>query len=90
MYSEDRSILFIDDVKFDEDRRLKVNEFLQVEGYTNVYAIGDCNNTNEDKMAVHAGFHADLVAGNLLKEAKGQVMSPYKQGKYTYFILNIS
>ena len=60
---------------------LKVNQFLQVEGYDNVYALGDCVNTPEHKMAAHAGTHANCIASNFIKELKGQEKSPYKQSK---------
>ena len=29
--------------------QLKVNEFLQVEGYNDIFAIGDCNNFDVSK-----------------------------------------
>lgn len=51
----------------DEAGRIKVNSFLQVEGLTNIYAVGDCCNTKEDKMAAFAGKHGETVAANLLK-----------------------
>jgi len=69
-----------DSSKFDEKSNLlKVNQFLQVEGYDNVYALGDCVNTPEHKMAAHAGTHANCIASNFIKELKGQEKSPYKQ-----------
>ena len=37
---------------------LKVNRYLQVEGIKDVFAIGDCNNTPEIKLAYIAGIHA--------------------------------
>ncbi|XP_077987962.1 ferroptosis suppressor protein 1-like isoform X2 [Glandiceps talaboti] len=58
--------------------QLKVNEFLQVVGCENVYAIGDCNNVIETKMAYRAALQADLVADNLLKEVTGKPKTPYK------------
>ena len=66
---------------------MKVNQFLQVEGYDNVYALGDCVNTPEHKMAAHAGTHANCIASNFIKELKGQEKSPYKQSK-TLFIFS--
>ena len=51
----------------DEAGRIKVNPFLQVEGLTNIYAVGDCCDTKEDKMAAFAGKHGETVAANLLK-----------------------
>ena len=60
---------------------MKVNGFLQVEGYENVYALGDCVNTPEHKMAAHAGTHAQCIASNFIKELKGQEKTAYKQSK---------
>ena len=37
---------------FDSNHLIKVNEFFQVEGHEDIYAIGDCCNTVETKMAV--------------------------------------
>ena len=76
---------FADSSKFDEKSNLlKVNQFLQVEGYDNVYALGDCVNTPEHKMAAHAGTHANCIASNFIKELKGQEKSPYKQSKISF------
>jgi len=68
-----------DESKFDENNRLKVNEYLQIEGLSNVYGIGDCINTQETKMAAHATTHAHLVASNFIRELNGQTLLPYKQ-----------
>lgn len=42
----------------DEKDQLKVNEYFQVEGLENVFAIGDCCNSKELKEAYVAGLHA--------------------------------
>jgi NADH dehydrogenase FAD-containing subunit len=78
--------LFTDETKFDRNNRLKVNQYLQVEGCKNVYAIGDCINTPEAKMAAHATTHAQTVAANLLREIKGEEMNPYKQSNNLYIL----
>jgi len=65
--------------KLDENNRIKVDEFLKVEGFSNIFAIGDCCNTSEDKMAAHAQFHAKNVAANIVLEACGKPMKAYKQ-----------
>lgn len=70
-----------DESKFDENGRLKVNEYLQIEGYENIFAIGDCTNTPEHKMAAHASTHAALIVTNLQKQLKNQPLQPYKQGR---------
>ncbi|XP_006823634.1 ferroptosis suppressor protein 1-like [Saccoglossus kowalevskii] len=62
----------------DEIGQLKVNDFFEVEGQNQIFAIGDCCNTNETKMAFRAGFHADLIVQNFIQESKGNKKHPYK------------
>ena len=69
----------VDAKHVDEAGRIKVDEFLKIEGLENIYAIGDCCNTQEDKMAAFAGKHGEVVAANIVKELKGCTPSPYKQ-----------
>lgn len=59
---------------------LKVNEFLQVEGYTNIYAIGDCADIKEPKMAYHAGLHANIAVANIINSMKQRPLKAYKPG----------
>lgn len=68
-----------DSSKFDS-RKLKVTPELLVEGYDNVYAMGDCCNTQEEKMAAHCAYHAQTVATNIYNSIKGQPKVAYKQG----------
>ena len=63
----------------DETGRAKVDEFLAVEGCSNVFALGDCCNTPEHKMAAHAAVHAETVVANILLEAEGKTRKAYKQ-----------
>jgi len=72
------SISRLMDGKLDENHRIKVDEFLKVEGFSNIYAIGDCCNTPEDKMAAHAENHAKSVAANIVLEASGKPLRAYK------------
>jgi len=65
--------------KIDENNRIKVNEYLCVEGTTSVFAIGDCCNTPEHKMAAFAGKHGELVASNIVREASGCPPYEYKR-----------
>jgi len=71
-----------------EDGRLKVDEVLRVAGESNVYAIGDCNNTKEEKMAAHAGTQGSTVASNLLLELQGKDKAPYKSA-FTGMLLTV-
>lgn len=60
---------------------LRVNEFLQVEGYSNIYAIGDCADVKEPKMAYHAGLHANIAVTNLVNSLKQRPLKAYRPGK---------
>ena len=51
-------------------------------GETNIYAIGDCCNTSEEKLAAHACAHARTVAHNIWKDIKGKEKKTYRQSKY--------
>ena len=46
----------------DENGRVKVDEYLAVEGCSNVFALGDCCNTAEHKMAAHAAVHGECLS----------------------------
>nr|XP_020017625.1 apoptosis-inducing factor 2 isoform X2 [Castor canadensis] len=65
---------------------LRVNEFLQVEGYSNVYAIGDCADVKEPKMAYHAGLHANVVVANIVNSLKQRPLKAYKPGALTFLL----
>ena len=45
----------------DENGRVKVDEYLAVEGCSHVFALGDCCNTAEHKMAAHAAVHGECL-----------------------------
>ncbi len=62
--------------------RLKVNEFLQVDGYQDIYAVGDCCNSKDIKLAFVAGMQGELLADNLAKKYNGQPQKPWQDGIY--------
>jgi NADH dehydrogenase FAD-containing subunit len=49
----------------DERKQVKVNSHLQVQGYENIFAIGDIVNTGEAKLITTADAHAKIVALNI-------------------------
>ena len=51
-------------------------------GEQNIYAIGDCCNTSEEKLASHACAHARTVAHNIWRDIKGKTKKPYVQSKF--------
>lgn len=62
---------------------LKVNDHLQVEGFSNVFAVGDCANVNEPKMAYHAGLHAAVAVSNIANSLSGKELTSYHTGRHT-------
>ncbi|CAI5774571.1 apoptosis-inducing factor 2 [Podarcis lilfordi] len=65
---------------------LQVNEYLQVKGYDNIYAIGDCADVNEPKMAYHAGLHADVAVTNIVNSLTQKPLKTYTPGSLTFLI----
>jgi apoptosis-inducing factor 2 len=55
----------------DRAGRVKVNQHLQMEGHSNIFALGDITNIDEPKLAVNASRHAGIIAHNL-KALRGQ------------------
>jgi len=49
---------------------LKVNKKFEVEGYNNIYAIGDCNNYSDIKLAYFAAEMGIVLAHNIKSELK--------------------
>ena len=71
----------LDASKFDNKNRLKVTPQLLIAGETNIYAIGDCCNTSEEKLAAHACAHARTVAHNIWRDIKNKEKKTYRQSK---------
>lgn len=57
---------------FDERKRLKVNQHLQLEKYANIFAMGDVTNVNEPKTAISCKEHTATVAENIRRLVNGQ------------------
>ncbi|XP_045293634.1 ferroptosis suppressor protein 1 isoform X1 [Leopardus geoffroyi] len=68
------------------DGALRVNEYLQVEGCSHVYAIGDCADVREPKMAYHAGLHANVAVANIVNARKQRPLKAYKPGALTFLL----
>lgn len=69
-----------------ETGALKVNKHLQVDGFDSVYAVGDCANVNEPKLAYHAGLHAGVAATNIIKSLSGKALTSYQPGNVTMLV----
>ncbi|XP_077206653.1 ferroptosis suppressor protein 1 isoform X2 [Paroedura picta] len=72
--------------KLANDGALKVNEHLQVEGFENIYAIGDCAHVKEPKMAYHAGLHANVAVTNIINSLTQKPLKTYKPGSLTFLL----
>merc|ERR1712150_14933 len=71
----------------DDRGALQVNQYLQVQGYNDIFAIGDCNNVDEPKMAVlaeHQGSHAIKQFSNIVH---GKGLSPYKPNNVPWVVI---
>ncbi|XP_060943547.1 apoptosis-inducing factor 2 [Limanda limanda] len=65
---------------------LKVNQHLQVQGHTNVYALGDCTDVKEPKMAYHAQLHAAVAVSNIVNSLRGKQLTSYHTGSVTMLL----
>ncbi|KAF7710517.1 apoptosis-inducing factor 2 [Silurus meridionalis] len=68
------------------DGALKVNKHMQVEGFDNIYAVGDCANVKEPKMAYHAGLHAKVAVVNIINSLAGKALTSYNTGNVTMLL----
>ncbi|XP_007896592.1 ferroptosis suppressor protein 1-like [Callorhinchus milii] len=66
--------------KVSDNGALQVNEYLQVKGLGNIYAIGDCADVLENKSAYTAEFQAIACVKNIIHNLKDQPMDVYKPG----------
>ena len=65
----------------DERGQLKVNEFFQVEGHTDVFALGDCTNADVSKTVIRVEQQVPVAVKNLSQKLRGQEkMTAYKPG----------
>ncbi|XP_037394306.1 apoptosis-inducing factor 2 isoform X2 [Pygocentrus nattereri] len=69
-----------------ENGALKVNKHMQIEGFTNIYAVGDCANVSEPKMAYHAGLHAAVAVTNIINSMSGKALTSYHTGNVTMLL----
>jgi len=79
-------VRFISAESMTDSGALKVDEFLQVEGQENVFAIGDVTDIDELKMAYMAQQHARTLVNNLVAEVTGTPKTPYTPGKFWFAI----
>ena len=59
---------------------IKVDEYLRVEGEEDIYAIGDCCNSPNIKLAYAAAEQAKLLVSNIQARLSGKKQKPWKPG----------
>ncbi|XP_073256288.1 ferroptosis suppressor protein 1-like [Porites lutea] len=64
--------------KMEKNGSLKVDRFLRVEEIENLFAIGDCNNTPELKLAYLARLQADVAVENIKRLNENKRLKEYK------------
>lgn len=62
----------------DDKGLVKVDSFMKVKGYDNLYAIGDCSALDDHKHGYLAAVQGGMLAGAILKSIKGKKVKPYK------------
>ncbi len=60
---------------------LRVNKYLQLDGYKNIFVAGDVAEIKEEKTAQNAEIHAKLIVKNIKRIDDGRELKEYKIGK---------
>ncbi len=64
-----------------DENQIKVNEFMQVSGYQNIFAPGDLNDVQVEKTAQNSEQQAITAAKNIIRIENNQPLIPYKPTK---------
>ncbi|MEM7343201.1 MAG: FAD-dependent oxidoreductase [Chloroflexota bacterium] len=62
----------------DDKGLVKVDSYMKVQGYDNLYALGDCSTLDTNKHGYVASVQGDKLADALLQSANGKPVKPYK------------
>ncbi len=62
----------------DDKGLVKVDAYMKVQGYENLYALGDCATLDHNKHGYLATVQGNKLADTLLKSANGKKIKPYK------------
>ncbi|XP_024120492.1 ferroptosis suppressor protein 1-like, partial [Oryzias melastigma] len=65
---------------------LRVNQYLQVHGFTNIFAVGDCSDTQKPKTAYLAGLQGPVAVTNILNGLRGAELKPYLPGNVSMLV----
>jgi apoptosis-inducing factor 2 len=63
---------------FTDHRALRVNQHLQLAGYSNIFVCGDITSVDEEKNAAHANSQAGVISENILRKAGGKPLLSYR------------
>jgi NADH dehydrogenase FAD-containing subunit len=63
---------------FSERRALNVNEYLQLQGFENIFVGGDINSVKEEKTAQNAERHAELIVKNMILKSESKQLVAHK------------
>ncbi|KAM6916446.1 ferroptosis suppressor protein 1 [Xenentodon cancila] len=69
-----------------ENGTLKVNNHLQINGFSNIFAVGDCANVAEPKTAYHAQLHAAVAVTNIANSVTERELTEYNTGNITMLL----
>jgi NADH dehydrogenase FAD-containing subunit len=65
---------------YTQRRALKVNSFLQLDGYSNIFVGGDITSIQEEKTGHNAERHARVISKNILLMNQNDSLIPHKKG----------
>jgi apoptosis-inducing factor 2 len=66
---------------FSKKNALNVNEYLKLEGFSNIFVGGDITNIPEEKTARKSKLHAKIIVKNIKRALKKDSLVVYKSGK---------
>lgn len=64
-----------------EKDQIKVNDFLQMEGFNNIFVAGDVSSVLEEKLAQVARYHAQYIVKNIKALEKNKELKKYSKKK---------
>ncbi len=62
----------------DDKGLIKVDSFMKVKGFDNLYALGDCADLDDHKHGYLASVQGGMLADSILRKAQGKKIKPYK------------
>lgn len=66
---------------------VKIRDTFQLEAYSDIFALGDIIDVDEQKQAGKADAHAAMVSANVLSYVRGQPLNKKYKGSYEMIII---